>query len=1108
MKISTASIQIAAGAEPISGYTLEEKIGAGGYGEVWRASAPGGLLKAVKFVFGAHDEERATREFTSLNRVKQLQHPFLLSLERIETISGQLVIVTELANCNMKQLFDEIRSKGKKGIPREQLLSFISDAADALDFLYQQESLQHLDVKPENLLVVGSHVKVSDFGLVKDLDDNRSISLVEGLTPKYSPPEMFDNQPSKNSDQYSLAIVYQEMLTGELPFNGVTTAQLAAQHLNAAPNLSSLPPADRFAVDRALSKSPNKRFESCREFVRYLLNPPRNASVIVTKAPERPRVAAPQFSDSDFINDGQTQAFDCTEARTLAPISIDTNEFEPAPALFLGIGGIAAKVVKRLGRRLEDRFGDLADVPVIQTLLLDTDNDVTSEFSEEHSATNHTVLNLPLRKPEDYRRANLDQLNSISRRWIYNIPRTRKTEGLRALGRLAFLDHSPKILEQLRRVLREITSHESIESSSEATGLAFSKSQVRVYVVASISGGTGGGMVLDVGYAVRQILAELCLDDDNLHGILLNAIPSTPSMQELASLNTYSCLTEMLYFGRSDTCYPGEPTLDLSGFQEDKITFTNTYIANVQCDEAGKTDEEVRRVADYIYLSSSTRTGAFFDEARRQDQDQIMASSVQTFGLHKLTDGQTSIPDRFASRLCRVLASRWRSGPEARLDDRPQKLSSVQKYVSESHALNAEIEEEIRNHFESNSISIHALKEEISSETTKILEAKPEEYFTRIIEDGFEGDAKFPKNIIASMDAVLGTDHEFRTRNMETIPSALESPIQEWFDKRANGLESKLLSIMLSSELHVEGSQHAAKCAAELIAEMQTTIGKMRTAARLASAKSRDVVLDPNFGRKGSRWTAKRRRRELTTKLLQYALNHLDEIWLTSIRVIFGKLEAVIASVTSEQRDAWRDLGRFRDQFPLPPSIENCDSLTDDEKQQWMNLLEFESEMLSQLNSEFRDRIGSEDRGIKTQVFDGQRFNRLTDEMRSLARKAALEVLRRIQRESLHELIANKPDLAKEFIAEATPSLNSCGGHKRLMLISSEDFDAQGLCEKITKASGEEATIVQVVNQDCFLCYESNLLPLNSVANHVIQHRSDLIETAHRLHTRTDLDFC
>ena len=104
----------------ILGYTLQERIGAGRFGEVWSAIAPGGLLKAVKVVYGFHDEKRAQAELKALDRVKQLRHPFLLSLERIEIHEGQLVVITELADNSLADVFNQCAAKGDVGIAREE----------------------------------------------------------------------------------------------------------------------------------------------------------------------------------------------------------------------------------------------------------------------------------------------------------------------------------------------------------------------------------------------------------------------------------------------------------------------------------------------------------------------------------------------------------------------------------------------------------------------------------------------------------------------------------------------------------------------------------------------------------------------------------------------------------------------------------------------------------------------------------------------------------------------------------------------------------------------------------------------------------------------------
>src|SRR3954447_19564656 len=107
-------VRIEPHAEPIPGYKLIERLGGGGFGEVWKAEAPGGLFKAIKFVYGdlsaaSIDTQRAEQELKALNRVKTVRHPYILSLERVDIIAGQLLIVMELADRNLWDRFKECR---------------------------------------------------------------------------------------------------------------------------------------------------------------------------------------------------------------------------------------------------------------------------------------------------------------------------------------------------------------------------------------------------------------------------------------------------------------------------------------------------------------------------------------------------------------------------------------------------------------------------------------------------------------------------------------------------------------------------------------------------------------------------------------------------------------------------------------------------------------------------------------------------------------------------------------------------------------------------------------------------------------------------------------
>ena len=277
--------------EPIPGYRLLEPLGKGGFGEVWKCVAPGGLFKAVKFVAGTDDAglhqevSNAEQELRSFNLIKTIRHPFILSVDRVESVENELVIVMELADKSLHDVLESWQNAGQPGIPRGELVGYFREAAEALDVINHEYGLQHLDIKPRNLFLVYGHIKVADFGLVSSLADLCSGTLNLGaITPLYTAPESFVGKITLYSDQYSLAIAYHELLTGAYPFDGKNFRQLAMQHSATPPNLSRLPEADRAIVGRALAKNPQERFSTCTEFIEALWAIP---------SPPRPSVRAP-----------------------------------------------------------------------------------------------------------------------------------------------------------------------------------------------------------------------------------------------------------------------------------------------------------------------------------------------------------------------------------------------------------------------------------------------------------------------------------------------------------------------------------------------------------------------------------------------------------------------------------------------------------------------------------------------------------------------------------------------------------------------------------------------------------------------------------------------
>ena len=283
--------------EPIPGYRLIEPLGSGGFGEVWKCEAPGGLTKAIKFVAGTGDSLldgscHSREELRAIQHIKDIRHPFLLSMERVEVVGEDLVIVMELADKSLGDLLGEYQQAGRTGLPRADLLRFLVEAAEVLDLMNLEYGLQHLDVKPRNLFLVRGHIKVADFGLVQSLGDAKPAGPnaagermhLSAVTPLYAAPELFRGAISQRCDQYSLAIVFQELLTGTLPFQGKNIRQLMFQHTAEKPSLEALPPADRPAIARALSKDPEQRFPTCGDLVRALTGPAEGTGGRVVRA--------------------------------------------------------------------------------------------------------------------------------------------------------------------------------------------------------------------------------------------------------------------------------------------------------------------------------------------------------------------------------------------------------------------------------------------------------------------------------------------------------------------------------------------------------------------------------------------------------------------------------------------------------------------------------------------------------------------------------------------------------------------------------------------------------------------------------------------------------
>jgi serine/threonine-protein kinase len=150
----------------------------------------------------------------------------------------------------------------------------MEELARAIDFLNEPRHLmadgsrvgvQHRDIKPHNIFLVGGSVRLADFGVAKILED-RDTTHTGAMSPHYVPPEMIEGRVSQWSDQYSLAVTYYQLRTGKLPYAGNAVPQVLYAHLFRAPDLSVLPEKECQVILRALAKRPEDRWPTCRAF--------------------------------------------------------------------------------------------------------------------------------------------------------------------------------------------------------------------------------------------------------------------------------------------------------------------------------------------------------------------------------------------------------------------------------------------------------------------------------------------------------------------------------------------------------------------------------------------------------------------------------------------------------------------------------------------------------------------------------------------------------------------------------------------------------------------------------------------------------------------------
>ena len=260
-------------------YQITEKIGAGGMGEVYRATDTKlGRDVALKILpaTAASSPESRQRFEREARTIASLQHPHIVTIHSVEEVEGVAFLTMELVKG--KTLAELIP---RDGMPLDRLFDIGIPLADAVQAAHEKGVI-HRDLKPGNVMIDDAgHLKVLDFGLAKLVpaagDDEKTVAddevtaegRVIGTVAYMSPEQAEGKELDARSDIFSLGVVLYQLVTGHRPFEGDTPiSTMSAILRHDPPSVTALKPLPRHLgriIQRCLQKSPDRRFQTARD---------------------------------------------------------------------------------------------------------------------------------------------------------------------------------------------------------------------------------------------------------------------------------------------------------------------------------------------------------------------------------------------------------------------------------------------------------------------------------------------------------------------------------------------------------------------------------------------------------------------------------------------------------------------------------------------------------------------------------------------------------------------------------------------------------------------------------------------------------------------------
>ncbi len=895
------------------------------------------------------------------------------------------------------------------------------------------------------------------------------------------------------------------MLTSCRPFPGSTPAQLAAQHMHGKPNLKQLLHSDQPVIAKALSKDPADRYKTCREMIDELINRRSRKKVVKGRASIRQRhetdgktVVVGDLTEvsrcvTAMMSDGLS--FKSVDMEYLAPPNVSSDQGAFQPTIVIGIGKSGGHVVQNVKRRLVARYGSMDSLPAFELLCIDTDRESLSRMSMNRDSCNMTIgetLVIPLRRPEKYREQQKLDLSWISRRWIYNVPRSLQTEGLRPLGRLAFADHFESICNCISAKIKSVVRIENISTTVESLSMNLAEKIVpRIIVVVSINGGLGSGMTNDLAYTIRLMLAENGVSECNIIGLLLHGTDVGNRDRGLTNANAYSFLTEFRHF--TDHGYPGDKRLGIPEFA-DELPFDHSYFLKASEEsEENKSRFSLDSIAEYICLSTATNCSAFFEACRELDNESE-EFRFRSFGLSISGPGNQIASGESVQKLARSVTDKW-------INKTPNIEFTIESFATAQ--------------LQGLSLNMGQVTEKVIATVSKLKTWKPTELVTKESVKSVSGSQslrevveKIEKHFDAHYDLPryrensngLGTDLGCQT------DAVISREAQMSGDRLANQLLNLLQMNEISFPLVI--SSIAACQSAIAVEQVKVDSGLEGSQNQIESLKTtfRQQAMDKK--RKSPTMSA-------TQFAQQYGQLRFQEFILRSCRDYFRLIQSCLVSVAEMTKKYKMQIELVGSDFN-DPTIEDVIQLAEYGATIEQFLIRSAEKNYDQLIRQVEmlvvDQMRHDRDGFLEVLSDSVSWqNHLPAAIRDAAQSVLANAFKRI---SIDRAIADnrmkKPMVVswlREQLKLAQPSISNCGGVSRLLVGLPSLSERSRLPDIIQQEFSLDPFCINGTVGDFVVCFETESILLANLAFRIMEDSPEVAELAKRIYSRDDIDW-